>query len=231
VIRNFFRRLADVQKDVSIATRLRLERIVLFKKFISDIPKPRRILDVGGEEMFWVKMGFAGDKHNEITLLNLSEVETHYPNLESVVGDARNMCEFRDCEFDVVFSNSVIEHVGGYEDQKGMAKEAQRIGKRYFIQTPNFYFPFEPHYLFPFFQFFPLWLKVLIIRNLSLGWINRIPDKERAIKAVNSIRLLRKYELKEMFPNATILEERIFGFPYSFVVYERLRDKRLSGLT
>ncbi len=192
----------------------------LFRSFISDVSKPRKILDIGGEEIFWERMQFAGDKHNKITLLNLSKVEVHYGNLESVAGDARDLSKFDDGEFDIVFSNSVIEHLNSYEDQKKMAMDVQRIGKRYFIQTPNFYFPFEPHFLFPFFQFFPLWFKVLLIRHFSLGWIEQTPNTDQAVKIANSIRLLRKHELRELFPNATIHEEKIFLFPYSFIIYE-----------
>jgi len=118
-----------------------------------------------------------------------------------------------------VFSNSVIEHVGGYEDQKQMAREVQRIGKRYFLQTPNFYFPFEPHFLFPFFQFFPLWLKVFLLRHFSLGWRDKIPDKGEAIKTANSVRLLKKEELKELFPGAVIHDEKFGGLTISFIVY------------
>ena len=175
---------------------------------------------MGGTEIFWERMGFAGDEDNKITLLNLSKVEIHYPNFKGTVGDARNMREFRDGEFNLVFSNSVIEHVGGYEDQKRMAKEVQRVGKRYFLQTPNFYFPFEPHFMFPFFQFFPLWLKVFMLRHFNLGWYTKIYDKGQAIKTANSIRLLKKQELMELFPEATIHEEKFCGLTYSFIIYK-----------
>ena len=60
---------------------------------------------------------------------------------------------FKDKSFDAVFSNSVIEHVGTFEDQKMMANEVIRVTNFYFIQTPNLYFPIEPHFLVPFFQF------------------------------------------------------------------------------
>ena len=219
MMRNYFKKLGDFRRDDSLAIKLRLKRIALLKELIFCLPKPIRFLDVGGTEIFWERMGFAGNKDIEIILLNLSEVEIHYPNFKSVVGDARNMPEFRDGEFDVVFSNAVIEHVGGYEEQKQMAKEVQRVGKRYFLQTPNFYFPFEPHFLFPFFQFFPLWLKVFLLRHFNLGWYNKIPDKPQAIKTANSIRLLKKRELKQLFPRATIYEQKFYGLTISFIVY------------
>jgi 2-polyprenyl-3-methyl-5-hydroxy-6-metoxy-1,4-benzoquinol methylase len=73
------------------------------------------------------------------------------------------MPQFQNDEFDIVFSNSVIEHVGSYEEQNLMASEVRRVGKRYFIQTPNLFFPIEPHFLFPFFQFLPLDYRVTLI--------------------------------------------------------------------
>jgi hypothetical protein len=173
-------------------------------------------------------MGLAGDRNFEITLLNLSQIEIHHSNLESVVGDARNMREFGDGEFDVVFSNSVIEHVGDYKNQKQMALEVQRVGKRYFLQTPNFYFPFEPHFLFPFFQFFPLWLKVFLIRHFNLGWYNRVSGKEQALRTASSVRLLKKWELKELFPNAIICNERFAGLTISFIVFGGWESKLRS---
>lgn len=53
------------------------------------------------------------------------------------------MLQFKEKEFDLVFSNSVIEHVGGFQDQMKAANEIRRVGKNYFIQTPNKYFLFR----------------------------------------------------------------------------------------
>ena len=218
MIRNLLRRLADFERDDSLAIKIRLKTIALFKELTSPLPKPLRILDVGGTEVFWERFGFAGDSRYNITLLNLHRIETHHSNLRAVVGDARNMPEFRDGEFDIVFSHSVIEHVGDYDAQKQMVRELLRVGKRYFLQTPNFYFPFEPHFLFPCFQFLPLWLKTILLRHFSLGW-DRIPDKVRARKIASSIRLLKSSELRELFPGATIQGERFMGISVSLVVY------------
>jgi SAM-dependent methyltransferase len=113
------------------------------------------ILDVGGTQTFWDTSGFFDEKMNllRITLMNVRKVPVSRPNFNSIVGDARDLKEFKENQFDVVFSNSVIEHVGDYNDQLQMANEIRRVGKRYFVQTPNLYFPIEPHLFSPFFSF------------------------------------------------------------------------------
>jgi hypothetical protein len=139
------------------------------------------------------------------------------PPFSSVTGDARAMPEFADAEFDVVFSNSVIEHVGGLEDQRRMAEEIQRVGRRFFVQTPNRRFPIEPHTVFPLFQFLPLAVRVSLVRRFQLGWIPRTPDARAARGRVCSIRLLTRAEVGQLFPGATIHRERVCGLTKSFI--------------
>jgi len=127
------KKLADSSQPNSLATNLRRKRFALLKALIASLPRPFKILDVGGTQIFWERMGFCEEKGIKIVLLNLMEVQVTYPNFYSVVGDARNMKQFEDKEFDVVFSNSVIEHVGDYDDQRRMANEIRRVAKRYFL--------------------------------------------------------------------------------------------------
>jgi SAM-dependent methyltransferase len=221
LIRDLLMDMVDFRRDGSVITKIRLSRIALFKDLISPLPKPVKILDVGGTELFWEKMGFADDENYQITILNLSKTEGHHSNISLVVGDARDMSEFGDEAFDVAFSNSVIEHVGGPSEQRQMAEEVMRVGKRYFVQTPNRSFPFEPHFLFPFFQFFPLALKVFMIRHFSLGWYPRISDRDEATKAAKSVRLLRRREVADLFPDGKIRDEKLLGMTSSFIVYGR----------
>lgn len=221
MIRETLKKMLDVGRDDSVIMKIRLKRIAFFKDLISPLSKPVKILDVGGTELFWEKMGFADDANYQITILNLSKTESHHPNIRLVIGDARDMNEFGDGNFDVAFSNSVIEHVGELAEQRQMAEEVMRVGKRYFVQTPNHSFPFEPHFLFPFFQFFPPALKVFMIRHFSLGWYPRIPEKEEATKAAKSIRLLRRREVADLFPDGKIRDEKLFGMTSSFIVYGR----------
>ena len=99
----------------------------------------------------------------------------------------------------------MIEHVGGYTDQQRMAGEIRRVGRRYFVQTPNRYFPIEPHFLFPGFQFLPESAR----RRLWRLGMPRTPYE--------AIELLDAAELRELFPDAVILRERAAGLTKSLI--------------
>ncbi len=202
-----------------LQTKIRQKRFDFFKSFISSLPRPLSILDVGGTQEFWEKMEFIRDDV-QVVLYNLSSSETSYPSLISMAGDARNMRKFKDGEFDIAFSNSVIEHVGTYEQQRQMAAEVQRVGKRYFVQTPNRYFPIEPHVLLPFFQFLPFRLRVFLLTHFKSPWGWKISSRQEAIQYVNDIRLLTEKEFRSLFPGARIYKERFLGLTKSFIAYK-----------
>jgi ubiquinone/menaquinone biosynthesis C-methylase UbiE len=210
--------IGDVHNRGSFATRVRRERVLFFESLLRQVQKPMRILDVGGTETFWEMVGFCDDDV-QITVLNLAKQPVTKPNFSSVVGDARSMQQFANAEYDVVFSNSVIEHLGGHESQKQMANEIRRVGKRYFVQTPNRYFPIEPHFEFPLFQFMPLTIRAWMITHFELGWYLKFPSYEAAKTEIRSIRLLSMPELKELFPEANVREERFGVFTISLIAY------------
>ena len=199
---------------------MRRRRFAFFLSLLSTVPRPIRILDVGGTQEFWDMMGVdtLGDVH--VTLLNLAAPRVNKENFESVAGDARDLSRYRDASFDVVFSNSVIEHLGpDFADQKRMADEIRRVGKRYFVQTPNRYFPLEPHFLTPGFQFYPLDFRIWLVSNFNVGWYQRIPDKAKARREVESISLLSSRDVRRLFPEGRIYAEKLAGLTKSFVAY------------
>jgi hypothetical protein len=210
--------VADVYNQGSFATRLRKKRIFFFENLLRRVQPPVRILDVGGTEIFWQMVGGC-NRDIQITLLNLTEQPVSQANFTSVMGDARSLTQFADAEFDVVFSNSVIEHLGAYENQRRMADEVKRVGKRYFIQTPNRNFPIEPHFEFPFFQFMPIRVSAWIASHFALGWYGKFPSYEAAKKEIASIHLLSKRELERLFSEATICEEKLGGITISLIAY------------
>lgn len=224
MLRKWLIKMATHDNNHSISARLRKKRFAFFRNFIQSSSYPLNILDVGGKESIWYREGFCDTQMLDkvkITIINKQQVKTNHPNVRAIIGDARNMKDFEDNEFDIVFSNSVIEHVGTLSDQIQMANEIKRVGKKYFVQTPNLYFPIEPHFLFPFFQFLPLAIKVWILTHIPIGRRSkRVSDRERAIAIANRVKLLSKKEMKKIFPEATIFEEKFLGLTKSFVAYE-----------
>lgn len=213
------RDLADNNRADSKASQFRRKRSEFFRGLLTNLPRPIRMLDVGGTEEYWVQMGFGDEKDLDITLLNL-EPRPH-GRYRQVIGDARDMRYFTDNEFDVVFSNSVIEHVGTWADQLNMANEVRRVAKRYFVQTPNRYFPIEPHFLFPLFQFFPTFLRTSLHSNFTLGWMERARSRGDAKKAVESIVLLSTAQMKRLFPEAEVYSEKFLGLTKSITAFGR----------
>jgi hypothetical protein len=213
----FLQAKADPECSDSLAVSLRRKRWRWFLRLLDQCgPGPLRILDVGGTESFWETMGFADSGHS-ITVLNVSAGEPRHANIATTIGDASSMPQFDDNQFDVVFSNSVIEHLRSAENQWKMAAEVRRLAPRYFVQTPNYYFPVEPHFLFPGFQYLPEPARVWLITHFALGWYERIDDEDYASYLVGEIRLLRKSELQAMFPDAAIYHERLLGMTKSLV--------------
>jgi hypothetical protein len=200
----------------ALSVALRRRRFAEFRRLLEPLPRPLRLLDLGGRRAFWDAVGFPGGDAIEIVLLNRSAEPVSGP-FTSLVGDARDLSRFSNAEFDVVFSNSVIEHVGGPEDQRRMADEVRRVGLRYFVQTPNVGFPIEPHFVFPAFQHLPLRLRVALVRRCALGFAPRLPDAAEAEAYVRSIRLLGAAELMQLFPSARLLRERFCGLTKSLV--------------
>jgi len=208
-----------------LAKNLRKKRFTIFVSLLENIPRPIRILDIGGTQAFWEQMGFAGNSDVQIVLLNIDKVAISSNNIFSVVGDARSMGHFKDKEFTIAFSNSVIEHVGDFHDQKMMAEEVMRVAKCYFLQTPNRFFPIEPHFFFPFFQFLPVELKLWLATHMALGTYPRIKDEEVALRTVTAIRLLDRRELKQIFPGGRLIDERFLGLTKSLMVYKSWEDQ------
>ena len=197
---------------------MRAMRNARFRSLLDDLPRPLKILDVGGTQTVWERIGLVDQADVHITILNLEQEECCYKNVHSVVGDARDMGSFHTSQFDIVYSNSVIEHVGNKEQMAKMASEISRVGKRYFVQTPNRYFPIEPHFVFPMFQFLPVSIRTTMVQKFSLGWSIRQPDRKRAEHEVRSISLLSRRELQLLFPDGRMVEERFLGLTKSLIV-------------
>jgi SAM-dependent methyltransferase len=208
-------KIIDYRQPTSLAAQLRQKRWEVFRSLTASVERPMKILDVGGLQSVWERIGFADQPGIRITLLNIVKVPADHWNMESIEGNACSMPQFHDGQFDIVYSNSVIEHVGGDKEIRSMADEIRRVGKRYYVQTPNRYFPVEPHFVFPMFQFLPVSLRTTLVQHFPLGWFEKIPDRQQAEEYVRSINLLTKTQVKSLFPDAVTMDERFFGLSKS----------------
>ncbi len=212
----------------SFSRRFREARLNLFFSLLESEPGIITILDVGGTARFWHDFRDRPElARAEVTLLNLPDssenqqwsIDARNGPFRLVAGDARDMSQFEDELFDVVFSNSVIEHVGTYSDQRCAANEMRRVGRRFFVQTPNRFFPIEPHVHVPMFQFLPRAAKIGLHRRYKMGWSERAKTWLEAAAMVDSIRLLSEGEFRDLFPGARVYRERFAGMTKSLVAY------------
>jgi len=183
-----------------------------------------RILDVGGTPEIWDLLPSADTAR--VVLLNMPRAGANHgaasATRQYVYGDGCHL-PFADRSFDIVFSNSVIEHVGGPEAQARFAREVRRSGRGYWVQTPNRWFPIETHLLTPLVHLLPRGLRAFVVRRFTVWqWINR-PDPESKRfyieHFISDIRLLSGGELQVLFPDAIILRERFLFFTKSLVAF------------
>ncbi|MCP4633219.1 MAG: methyltransferase domain-containing protein [candidate division Zixibacteria bacterium] len=211
----------DWRKPNSVTHKLRKRRLQLFESIIRDIPGSLRILDIGGDIDFWRILRFNNKRIKELVLLNLY-VNDDIDNtqwIKSIRGDATDLRNFEDNEFDIAFSHSTIEHIGTFENQRLMANEMMRVGKNYFVQTPNRYFPIEPHAMVPLGQFLPTRAKVWLGKRFDLGNYRKSDDIEAILKEIHSLRLMTQNELLELFPGGAIWKEKLYMTTKSLVIY------------
>jgi Methyltransferase domain len=199
------------------AAGARRERHALFLKLLATLPAPVRILDVGGTVAYWETVGLP-NSGVDIELLNIERELVQTP-FTSVAGDARDLSRYKDKSFDVVFSNSVLGHVGGQSDQQRMAQEVRRVGTYYFVQTPNHGFPIDWRTMVPLFHFLSARSQAWCFERFAVGAYRRARDKEEALHWATRVRNIRGAELSTLFPSAHVVPEKVAGFTKSFILH------------
>jgi len=193
------------RRSGSWASKLRYRRWRLVQSVLL-LTGEESVLDVGGTDVSW----WFADWKGCVVRCNL-DLAGNTSGLR-VQADGCAL-PFSDKSFDVAFSNSVIEHLSSFEAQQRFAREIQRVGRKYFLQTPNRWFPIEPHYLFPFFQFLPTSIQRWLHTHFDIGTFKKTDE-------FGTIRLLTKREVRQLFPQARILSERIGPFVKSWYALE-----------
>ncbi len=177
-----------------------------------------RVLDIGGTPECWDLLPV----RPRLVLLNTPRAKDDLAGAaEWVAGDGRQL-PFRDAAFDIVFSNSVIEHVGDSQSQRRFAREVMRVGRAWWVQTPNRWFPVEQHLLTPLVHWMPpAWQRALVPRvNLWQRVARPSEDRRRFYidHYLRDVKLLGAGELRVLFPGARLIRERFLGWTKSLIV-------------
>jgi hypothetical protein len=216
LFRSLRRQLVD--SPSSIGGRFRSQRWSMLASAFPDI-QSMSVIDLGGRADAW---RWAPVRPGHVHVVNLETPDPSPPEWMEV--DQGNACELpstiRSRRYDLVFSNSVLEHVGGHRQRVAFAESVHALSDRHWVQTPYRYFPIEPHWLFPWFQHLPVALRILISQHWPLL---HTPSKEysAAAQAVLSVELLSKTEMKYYFPGSTIVSERIGPVSKSLIAISR----------
>lgn len=206
----------DALKKFEAQSRLRRHRLLM--SLIGTSGEPLSILDLGGTVSYWKHFEFGPQRSWRLLLLNKFPQEAEQP-FETIVGDARDLSRFDDRTFDLVFSNSVIGHVGGFDDQERMAREIRRVGRHFFIQTPNHGFPLDWRTVMPLFHFLPAEAQVWCFKQMAVGTYKKADSAAQAREWATRVRNLRRRELSRLFPGATVVNEQVAGFTKSFMIH------------
>jgi len=217
---------SDLYKNtgkIALASRLSNNaREKMFSKFMKIMdPQPNHVvLDVGvtsddqfPESNYFEKMYLYKEKIVCVGTEDGSHLEEKYPGIKFIKVYTGKPLPFKDKEFDIAFSNAVIEHVGNADAQRAFVKEVMRVSKSFFITTPNSWFPVEFHTALPLLHWLPKKMHRKIIFVLG----------EKYWSEEENLNILSKHALRSLFPaDANVVMDTInlLGYPTNLIIYE-----------
>lgn len=216
-----------VDSPTSLGARKRAERWALVMELFPDL-EDMRVVDLGGTVEAWLR---APVRPAEVTVVNLFEPgESDESWLRPVTGNA---CSARvaldragmDISYDLAFSNSLLEHVGGHAQRCALADEVHALAPRHWVQTPYRYFPIEPHWLFPGLQFLPVATRARLAAAWPLAH-SRPAVAAAAMSEVQWTELVGLAEMRSYFPGSVIHRERMMGLTKSLVAVAGAEARR-----
>ena len=205
-------KLIDPCRAGSFTYRCRQRRHEEFKRRFPDLAD-MRVLDLGGVADTWRAPGM---RARGVTLVNIDNTAEAPEEtwMDMVHADA---CAGGLGKYDLVFSNSLMEHLGGHARRQEFADVVRGSASSWWIQTPYRYFPIEPHWVFPCFQFLPFRARLMVCQNWDTLNMPACKDKAEAAELVASVELISATEMRTYFPTSEIWFERIAGLPKSLI--------------
>jgi hypothetical protein len=226
--------IANPKDPNSLSSRFRAHRNVMLKDLLRRVSGgksgPFRILDLGGRLEYWTAIGvpFLDEIDARIDCSNLhaeelsGSIETD--RVRTIVGNGCAM-DAADYSYDFVHSNSVIEHVGRFADMIAFAGEVRRLAPAYYVQTPYFWFPVDPHfYRLPAFHWMPAPMQVALLRRFRLGHSAPVKDIGVTTERVESRSILTLQQFRFLFPDGEHRFERLLGLPKSMIAVREQRS-------
>lgn len=211
----------------------REQRLKRFNEFMNGATGRIRLIDLGGTVKFWENWGLREQPLFEVTLVNNHDRDKCHaddpitlPNIRRLRADVLTLSAADFAEYDVIFSNSLIEHLPGRELQQQLARAIVESGRPYFLQTPNKRSPLDPHFPRPYVPFFATYPRSLQARLLSwsaLGSGSASPSYDAALTRLQNYYPLTARDVRQLFPQARILLERPFGVPMSIIAMSGTR--------
>ena len=224
------KRLTDYDDPQSLGSRFRSRRLAPLKRTIEKVHRSNgtvRIIDLGGRANYWDLVGHEFLKKNEVqlTLVNLPTEKAlkHDQRYHQILGDACHLPNLESNSFDIVHSNSVIEHVGDWKKIKQFANEARRLAPYHFIQTPYYWFPIEPHYMSVGHHWLPWPARARRHRRKKGDKSQESFEKGmQALSAEPFLLDIKRFSI--LFSDSVILKERVFGILVKSLIAFRAPD-------
>jgi hypothetical protein len=211
----------------------REQRLKLFQDFMRGRSGRIRLIDLGGTVAFWENWGLAKQPLLDVTLVNNHDLDKNHsndpmrlPNIHRMNADVLTLSAADFAQYDVIFSNSLIEHLPGREQQRQLAQAIVESGRPYFLQTPNKRSPVDPHFprpYVPFFATYPRPLQARLLTWSALGSGSAAPSYPAALSRLQNYFPLTERDVRDLFPQAHIRMERPFGIPMSIIAMSEAR--------
>lgn len=205
--------VTDINSRRSLSGRARARR---WQRLLEVFPSfsEMRVLDLGGTPESW---RLAPARPASVTTINLLPAQSATDRIIAIQADACDLPSAVTHEhFDLVYSNSLLEHVGGHTRRQRLADNIHSLADRHWVQTPYRYFPIEPHWLFPGMQWLPYEVRVQISMHWNRGYI-RTHTREDAQDRVDEIDLIGVSQMRRYFPSSVVWYERFAGLVKSLV--------------